>query len=216
MSICTMSTASINVFSKVCSSFLTLGQDPRHDVTIRIREHNIPMLYNTGAAATCPTLDTFLKYFSYAKLDNHQTSIIGAGNNNLKLYGVYTLPASYKGPKATGTIMVWKHLDDNILSIDLINDLGMSYDAKIQQVFCYFKSEGHLGRHRRNVHLTLFHARYMGHIDPYATQLAIVLSPLVRHLQGGPGLVKFNKKSWPSPTPPRTRSTSAKTNSSAG
>ena len=54
------------------------------------------MLYDTGAAATCLTLKTFQKYFSHAKLSNHQTNVSGAGNNDLKLYGAYTLPAPYK------------------------------------------------------------------------------------------------------------------------
>ena len=93
-----------------------------------------PMLYDTGAAATCLTLKTFQKYFSHAKRSNHQTNVIGAGNNDLKLYGAYTLPASCKNRKALGTFLVCEHLDDDILGINLIHDLGMSYSAKAQQI----------------------------------------------------------------------------------
>lgn len=60
------------------------------------------MLYDTGAAATCLTLDTFRLYFATAKRENHQTNIIGAGSNDLKLYGVYTLPVTYKGRTTWG------------------------------------------------------------------------------------------------------------------
>ena len=96
MSLCTLSIASINAFSKVCSSFLPLGQDPRQDVTICIDGHQIPMMYGTGAAATCLTLKTYLKYFPHAKRLNHKTKLLGAGNYDLNIYGIYTLPSSYK------------------------------------------------------------------------------------------------------------------------
>ena len=94
MSICTFSIASINAFSKLCTSVTRWGQDDRHDVMIRIDGQDIPMLYDTGAAATFLTLKTFQKYFSHAQRSNHKTNIVGAGNNNLGLYGSYTLPAA--------------------------------------------------------------------------------------------------------------------------
>ena len=112
-----------------------MGQDPRKEITIAIDGHEIPMLYDTGAAATCLTLKTFLRYFPNAQRLNHQTKLVGAGNNNLDLYGIYYLPATYKGQSARGTFMVCQHLEQDILGIDLINDLGLSYDAKTQQVF---------------------------------------------------------------------------------
>ena len=124
MSVCTFSIVSINTFSKLCSSFSPWEQDDRHDVTIRIDGQDIPMRYDTGAAATCLTLKTFQKHFSHTKCSNHRTNVIGAGNNDLMLYGASTLPASYKNPKALGTFLVCEHLDDDILGIDLINDLG--------------------------------------------------------------------------------------------
>ena len=68
------------------------------------------MLCDMGAAATCLTLAAFLRFFPDAILENQKPFIIGAGNNDLKLYGVYTELAFYKGCKALGTFMVCKHL----------------------------------------------------------------------------------------------------------
>ena len=123
------------LFRIFCTSFSPSGRADQHDVTIRIDGQDIPMLYDTGAAATCLTLKTFQRYFSHAQRSNHRTNVIGAGNNDLKLYGAYTLQTSYKNRQALGTFLVCEHLDDDILGIDLINALGMSYDAKAQQIF---------------------------------------------------------------------------------
>ena len=172
------------------------GQDNRHDVTIRINGQDIPMLYDTGAAATCLTLKTFQKYFSHAQRSNHQTNVIGAGNNDLKLYGAYTLPVSYKNRQALGTFLVCERLDDDILGIDLIDALGMSYDAKAQQIFTISDMEDQLIATGETTispfSTTTITAKYTGHIDPYATHVVTVMSQRLRHLQGGPALVKFN------------------------
>ena len=41
---------------------------------------------------------------------------------------------------------------------------------------------------------TTITAKYTGHIDPYATHVVTVMSPKLRHLRGGPALVKFNDR----------------------
>ena len=97
------------------------------------------MMYDTGAAATCLTLKTFQKYFPHAKRLNHKTKLVGAGNNDLNLYGIYTLTATYKGRSAQGTLMVCEYLEQDILGIDLINKLVLSYDDRSQQVFALSK-----------------------------------------------------------------------------
>ena len=73
----------MNAFSKLCSFFTPWGQDKRHNVTISIDGQDIPMLYDTGAAATYLTLKTFQKYFSHSQRSNHRTNVIGGGNNDL-------------------------------------------------------------------------------------------------------------------------------------
>ena len=39
---------------------------------------------------------------------------------------------------------------------------------------------------------TTITAKCTGHIDPYATKVATVMFRRLRHIQGGPALVKFN------------------------
>ena len=92
--------------------------------------------------------------------------------------------------------MVCEHLDNNILGIDFINDLGMSYDASAQHVFSILEAKQTLiatGEISIGPFSTeVITARYTGHINPFATHVATVMSPQLRHLLGGPALVEFN------------------------
>ena len=184
-----------NAFSKAWSSFLSSGHDLRYDITIDIDGYKIPMLYDMGAAATCLTLDTFQRYFPNAIRENHQTNITGAGNNDIKLYGVYTLLFTNKGQTTFVTYMACEHLDGDILGIDLINELGMSYNAITQQVFAISDAKDTLVATGKvtigPISTKVVMARYTGHINPLATHVAPVMSSRIRHLQGGPAIVKF-------------------------
>ena len=92
--------------------------------------------------------------------------------------------------------MVCDHLDNDILGIDLIHDLGMSYNAKAQQIFTISDVDDQLVATGENTNsrfsTTTITAKYTGHIDPYDTHEATVMSTRLRHLQGGPALVRFN------------------------
>ena len=97
-----------------------------------------------------------------------------------------------------GTFLVCEHLDDDILGIDLIKDLGMSYDTKAQQIFTISDIQDQLVATGKTTispfSTTTITAKYTGHIDPYATHVVTVMSPRLRHLQGGPALVKFKNR----------------------
>ena len=87
-------------------------------------------------------------------------------------------------------------MDDDILGINLINALGMSYDAKAQQIFTISDMEDQLIATGETTispfSTTTITAKYTGHIDPYATHVVTVMSRRLCHLQGGPALVKLN------------------------
>ena len=88
------------------------------------------------------------------------------------------------------------YLDNDILGIDLINDLGMSYNAKTQQVFAISQTpETLVATSETNIQplsMAIIHSRYTGHLNSVATHLVTILSTQNQHLQGGPALVKFN------------------------
>ena len=184
MSICTLSIASIDAFSKVCSSF------PRLDVTLRIDGHEIPMMYDTGAADTCMTMKTFEKYFLHAKRLHHKTNLVGAGNNDLKLCRIYTLPVTYKGRSANCTFMVCEHLEQYIQRIDLINDLDLSYDARSKQVFAISQVPDTLlasGETKIQPFTTaIIFAHFNGHLNPGATYVATIFSTPNRYILKSP------------------------------
>ena len=72
----------------------------------------------------------------------------------------------------------------------------MSYDAKAQQIFAISDMEDQVIATGETTisafSTTTLTARYTGHVDPYATPVVTVMSRRLRHLQGGPALVKFN------------------------
>ena len=78
-----------------------------------------------------------------------------------------------KNKEAWGTFLVCKNLDSEILGIDLINDLGMSYDGRGQQVFLISDAkdtlvttgETTIGSFSTKVIM----ARYTGKLTPFAT-----------------------------------------------
>ena len=107
-----------------------------HEILLKVDGVEIPVLYVTGASVTCLSRAIFEKYFTNAQRRNHYTSVKGAGNNDLGGYGVYSLPVKYKDKKEEyGQFMLGNNLDVDLIGIDLINKLGISYDAKTQQVF---------------------------------------------------------------------------------
>ena len=55
ITVCTLSITSINAFAEVCSSFLSKGYDPRHEILLKVDGVDLPILYNTRAPATCLT-----------------------------------------------------------------------------------------------------------------------------------------------------------------
>ena len=83
----------------------------------------------------CLSRSTFDKYFTKAQHQNHSTSVEGAGNNDLGLCGVYTLPVKYKDKKEIYRQYIVCNLDIDLIRIDHINELGISFHAKAKHVF---------------------------------------------------------------------------------
>ena len=138
MSVCTFSIASVNAFSKVCSSILSMG----HEILLNVGGVVFHLLYDKGAAANCLNLATFNWCFSNTKQLNHATGVRGAGCNDLGLYGVYALPVKYKKKTVIGKFMVSESLDVDLFGIDVIKELVISHDAKSQQVFSIVSMPG--------------------------------------------------------------------------
>ena len=91
-------------------------------ILLKVGGVEIPVLYDTRAAVTCLSRATFDKYFMCFQRPNHFAGIKGAGDNDLGLYGVYTIPVQWKNKKEVpGQFMVCNNHDVDLTSIDLIN-----------------------------------------------------------------------------------------------
>ena len=170
-----------------------------HEILLKVDGVEIPVLYVTGASVTCLSRAIFEKYFTNAQRRNHYTSVKGAGNNDLGGYGVYSLPVKYKDKKEEyGQFMLGNNLDVDLIGIDLINNLGISYDAKTQQVFSTSDEPNILqvtGEHTILAFSTqVLMVRFTVQITPLTTPVATIVSPRHRHLTGGPALVSFDNK----------------------
>ena len=98
-----------------------------HEILLNIGGVEIPVLYDTGAAVTCLSRATFNKHFTKYQQRNHSSRVKGAGNNNLGLYGVYTIPVKYNNTKEVQVqFMVFNNLDVDLIWINLINNIGIS------------------------------------------------------------------------------------------
>ena len=71
-------------------------RDNRHEVLLNVGGVDILVLYNTWAAVTCLSRATFDKHFIKYQRRNQSSGVKGAGNNDLGLYVVYTIPVKYK------------------------------------------------------------------------------------------------------------------------
>ena len=96
-----------------------------------------------------------------------------------------------------GTFLVCEHLDDDILGIDLINNVGISYYATAQQVFAISDAKDTLVATRetaiRPFSTKITMAGYLSHLNPSATHVATIILPRLRYLLGGPVLVDFSR-----------------------
>ena len=124
--------------------------------------------------------------------------IKGAGDNDLDLYGVYTIPVQWKNKKEIqGQFMVCNHLDIDLIGIDLINELGISYDAKAQQVFSISDEPNVLKvtgeTTLKELQTSVVNVRNTGNLTPYSTPVVTIASPHHRHLIRGPAIVQFNQ-----------------------
>ena len=172
-------------------------RENRHENLLKVGGVEIPVLYDTGTAVTCLSSATFNKHFTRFQCRNHSAGVKGAGDNDLGIYGVYTIPVQWKNKKEIpGQFMVCNNLDVDLIGIDLISELGIAYDAKAQQVFSIsdeldilqVTGETELPALRTSV-VTV---RYTGNLTPFTTPVATIASPHHRHLTGGPALVSFN------------------------
>ena len=174
-------------------------RENRHEILLKVGGVEIPVLYDTGAAVTCLSRATFEKHFRHYQRHNHSSvGVKGAGDNNLDLYGIYTIPVQWKNKKEVqGQFMVCNELDIDLIGIDLINELGISYDAKAQQVFSISDEPNVLKvtgeTTLKELQTSVVKVRYTGPLTPFATQVVTIASPNHRHLMGGPAIVEFNK-----------------------
>ena len=93
--------------------------------------------------------------------------------------------------------MVCKNLDLDLLGIDIVNDLGISFDAKTQQVFSISEVPGTLHA-MGDSDITAFSTRIItaqldGEWESFSTPVATISSPRHCHLTGDPALVTLNR-----------------------
>ena len=101
---------------------------------------------------------------------------------------MYKIPVQWKDKKALGQFMVCEHLDLDLIGIDLINELGISYDARAQQVFSISKEDNVLVSTGEvelpGLQTSVITAWISGHITAYKTPVVTIAPPQHPHLTG--------------------------------
>ena len=98
---------------------------------------NPDWLYDTGAALTCISMETFRQISINSrstKIHSIGKGASGASGGSLIPQGSYMMPMEYKGRKIMQKVQVYKNLAQGaILGIDAIDNLGLTYLSRTKE-----------------------------------------------------------------------------------
>ena len=105
----------------------------------------------------------------------------------------------YKDKKEVyGQFIVYNNLDIDHISLNLINELHISYDAIAKQVFS-ISNEPNILQVTKDQTISAFSSsvidvHFTGLLTPFTTPLASIASPRNQHLTGGPTVFSFDSQ----------------------
>ena len=196
-----MSCVTINaVSSKI---FNVNGDAKRPYVKANINGYGRNFLYDTGAARTCMTLATFKNAFPHGTPRKLQTNAISdelydASGGSLGCIGVYEIEFKILGKKFKHPVRVLKHVTEDIIGIDLINQHYLMYDPVEREVFFNRTNDRATLSLMKETHLpalskVILKARFNGEIKDGSIHIATIKSDDSNLITGGPALIKIEK-----------------------
>ena len=96
----------------------------------------IDFLYDTGAVSTCMTLQSFREHFGDRSLLPRDGALVATGGYDLNLVGYFNAATGIPGKSTViHAIDVCEKVNDNLMGIDLIHRVGLSFRASTNTLF---------------------------------------------------------------------------------
>jgi hypothetical protein len=134
LSLCTISIATRNKLFEIMTPFN--GDKIRPRLTVRAGDKTFSWLFDTGAAVTCMNKQSFDMAFGHnsPKQISKPQSCVAASGDKMSSYGVFEVDLFIKGKKFTHPVNVIEDLNENIIGIDFIHALKLTYDVISRKV----------------------------------------------------------------------------------
>ena len=118
---------------------VAVEQENRPRLDLIVNGQTVNFLYDTGAIRTCVTTATYQKYFSQSPLHRSPSALTAAGNVNLDAQGQFMATIQHQDKHLEQPIEVCGRVSDNLMGIELINGLELSYRASTNSLFAITK-----------------------------------------------------------------------------
>jgi len=115
--------------------------ETRPRLNLLVNGRKVDFLYDTGAISTCITKEDYYRQFQGQMITPREGNLSGAGDVDLRLQGFFPAHIQYQGQDFTHPIDVCAQVGDNLMGIDLINKLGLSYRASTNSLFAITAEE---------------------------------------------------------------------------
>ncbi|KAG1956975.1 retrotransposable element [Pimephales promelas] len=105
---------------------VTAGQVAFKTCTVQLAEVTLPLLMDTGAAASLLNSSTYFKFFSHLPLDHPATALCGYDSSRIDILGVLHVPVHYGSKHLPSFPFHIARRGANLLGLDLFTGLGFT------------------------------------------------------------------------------------------
>ena len=133
--------------TKVCVS----NGENRPRLDLLVNGQTINFLYDTGAIRTCITAKTYQQHFPSTPLIKGPSGLQAAGNWDLEAQGQLMATIQYQDKAWEQPVEVCNRVTDNLMGIELIHNLGLSYNSQTNTLFA-IRKEDNWATTRHEVH----------------------------------------------------------------
>lgn len=105
---------------------VTAGQVAFKTCTVQLAEVTLPLLMDTGAAASLLNSSTYYKFFSHLPLEHPATTLCGYDSSRIDILGVLHVPVHYGSKHLPSFPFYIARRGANLLGLDLFTGLGFT------------------------------------------------------------------------------------------
>ncbi len=175
------------------------GDKIRPRLAVRAGDKTLSWLFDTGAAVTCMTKQSFDLSFGHCKPKqiSKPQSCVAASGDKMSSYGVFNVDLFIKGRKFTNPVNVIEELNKNIIGIDLNHAHKLTYDVITHKVMFAGAGTNSIAALKNTVlpsmTSTVIKAKFKGTRDKKANYVANICAPRTPIVSGMPSIVNIDE-----------------------